>query len=64
MVVIFPHEAAVTRLSGAVLLEVNDEWQVASRRYLSEGYMALLDRLDDDGVTKELDGARALLLAS
>ena len=54
----------MTRLSGAVLLEIHDEWQVASRRYLSEGSMALLDRLDDDGVTKELDGARALLLAS
>jgi transposase-like protein len=61
---IFPNEAAVTRLSGALLLEVHDEWQVASRRYLSEGSMALLDRLDDDDATKEVDGARALLLAS
>ena len=61
---IFPNEAAVTRRSGAVLLETHDEWRVASRRYLSEDYMALLDRLDDDDVTKELDGARARLLAS
>jgi len=61
---IFPNEAAVTRLSGAVLLEIHDEWAIAERRYLSEGSMALLDRLDDDGVTKEVDGARALLLAS
>ena len=61
---IFPDEAAVTRLAGAVLLEIHDEWQVAPRRYLSEGSMALLDRLGDDGTTKEVDGARALLLAS
>jgi transposase-like protein len=61
---IFPNEAAVTRLAGAVLLEIHDEWAVAERRYLSEGSMALLDRLDDDGATKEVVGARALLLAS
>ena len=61
---IFPDEAGVTRLAGAVLLELHDEWQVASRRYLSEGSMALLDRLDDDGKPKEVDGARELLLAS
>jgi putative transposase len=61
---IFPNEAAVIRLAGAVLLEIHDEWAIAERRYLSEGSMALLDRLDDDGATKEVDGARALLLAS
>ncbi len=60
---IFPNDAAILRLAGSVLLEVHDEWQVAERRYLAEGSMALLDRLDDDG-PKEVDGARALLLAS
>jgi transposase-like protein len=61
---IFPNEAAVTRLAGAVLLETHDEWQVAGRRYLSEGSMALLDHVGDDDASKEVDGARALLLAS
>jgi transposase-like protein len=61
---IFPNEAAVTRLSGAVLIEIHDEWAIATRRYLSEGSMAKLDRVTDDGVTKEVEGARELLLAS
>ena len=61
---IFPNEAAVTRLAGAVLLEIHDEWAIAERRYLAEGSMALLDRLTDDGQTKEVDGAKNLLLAS
>ena len=61
---IFPNEAAVTRLAGAVLLEIHDEWAVAERRYLAEGSMALLDRAGDDGKTKEVDRADNLLLAS
>ena len=36
------------RLAGAVLIEAHDEWQVAERRYLSEGSMAKLTQTGDD----------------
>jgi putative transposase len=61
---IFPNEAGVLRLAGSILLEVHDEWQIAERRYLSEGSMAkLYEKDEDDGDTKEVGAKTKELLA-
>ncbi len=48
-----------------MLIEVHDEWQVAERRYLSEGSMAKLATTgDDDPRPKEVRRATAELVAT
>jgi transposase-like protein len=37
---IFPNEAAITRLAGAILLEQNDEWAVQRPRYMTRETIA------------------------
>jgi transposase-like protein len=60
---VFPNEAAVLRLAGAVLIEVHDEWAADPRRYLPVGSMAGLDGSGDHD-SLEVEGAKSLLLAS
>jgi putative transposase len=42
---IFPNEAAITRLVGAILLEQNDEWAVQRARYMT---LETMTTLSDD----------------
>ncbi len=42
VVCIFPNEAAITRLVGAILLEQNDEWAVQRARYMTLETMATM----------------------
>ena len=56
---IFPNEAAVLRLATAVVAETHDEWQVAERRYLSDGSMARLYEPPADPAPRREEVARA-----
>lgn len=48
-----------------VLIEINDEWAITERRYLSEGSMAKLYETDQNETeTKEVEEAKSELLAS
>jgi putative transposase len=53
---VFPHDAALLRLAGSLLIEQNDEWLV-SRRYLSEASMAELTTNPSPTTGKELQVA-------
>jgi len=46
---IFPNEAAIVRLVGAILIEQNDEWAVQRARYMTLETIAPLS--DDPAVS-------------
>jgi putative transposase len=61
---VFPSPAAMLRLAGAVLAEINDEWQVTDRRYLSEASMAQLTNPAEPAKEVAKEVAQPALMAS
>ena len=60
---IFPNDASAPRLSGAMLIEQNDEWLVC-RRYLSDESMRLiLDARTELDITLPTDNEQEDLAA-
>ena len=53
---IFPNNAAVIRLVGAILLEQNDDWQI-SRRYLSKESLAQIYATSNDNAVTYQEAA-------
>lgn len=53
---IFPNEAAVIRLVGAVLADTHDDWATDERRYLSEESMAKITTASDTEPTAITSG--------
>jgi putative transposase len=60
---IFPNDASVIRLAGALLLEQNDEWLV-QRRYLSAESMALVLAPADDAGRQVVEAEEVARLAA
>ena len=56
---IFPNDAAITRLVGAVLLEQDEHWQLEGRRMFSAESMAAIPSLEELPTQPSLQEATA-----